>query len=92
MKDKIERISLEASKADAFLYAYEHCFLENHGAEAEMESSNKGVHAFYGIWDCVKRIEQMLDELAGEATVIDAIQAAKESRCENCTYRSNPDT
>lgn len=70
----------EAGKADALMFAIEKAYLDFDFMPEEMERANRGVNAFYALWDIVHRIAKSLDDLAGDADVVDAIKAARESK------------
>ncbi len=64
-------------KADALMFAIEKTYLDFEFMPEELERANRGVNAFYALWDIVHNIAESLEALAGDAEVVDAIKAAQ---------------
>ena len=64
-------------KADALMFAIEKAYLDFEFMPEELERANRGTNAFYALWDIVHNIAESLEELAGDADVVDAIKAVQ---------------
>lgn len=67
----------EIGKADALMYAIEKAYLDFEFMPEELERANRGTNAFYALWDIIHKIDGALEELAGDADVVDAIKAVR---------------
>ena len=87
MKTIYSEAVFEINKADSLLYAFERTYL---GLEVEPECrelADKATYTFYAIWDAIHHTQELLQKMEEEGQVIDAIDAARSSRCENCTLK-----
>lgn len=87
MKTIYSEAVFEINKVDSLLYAFERTYL---GLEVEpdcRELADKGAYTFYAIWDAIHHAQELLQKMEEEGQVIDAIDAASSSRCENCTLK-----
>ena len=69
--------SRKIEKADALMFAIEKAYLDFEFMPEELERANRGTNAFYALWDIVHNIAESLEELAGDADVVDAIKAVQ---------------
>lgn len=77
----------EINKADSLLYAFEKTYLGLEVVPECRELADMGAYTFYAIWDAIHHAQNLLQKMEEEGQVIDAIDAARSSRCENCTLK-----
>lgn len=87
MKNIYSNAAFEINKAESLLYAFEHTYLNLEVDPGCRELADKGAYTFYAIWDAIHRAQELLQQMEQEGLVIDAIEAARVSRCENCTLK-----
>lgn len=87
MKNIYSNAAFEINKAESLLYAFEHTYLNLEVDPGCRELADKGAYTFYAIWDAIHRAQELLQQMEQEGLVIDAIEAARASRCENCTLK-----
>jgi len=87
MRSMLDEIIFEVGKVDALLYAFEQCYLDIEPGPDDFEKMEKGSYAFYAIWDAIQETKTLLNKLYGECMVVDAIEAASKTKCENCTLK-----
>ena len=69
-----------AEQIDAMMFAFENTYLDVEVSPEHMERANRGVCAFYALWDAVESLRIHLDNLAGDEKVVNVIRAAHEER------------
>lgn len=67
-------------KIDAMMYAFENCYLDYNVAPEDRERANRGVNAFYALWDAVKMLHGHLDNIVGDQKVVDVVYAVNNVR------------
>lgn len=67
----------EVGKADALMFAIEKAYLDFEFMPEELERANRGANAFYVLWDIIHKISDALEELEGDADVVDVIKAVR---------------
>lgn len=77
MNKNLSRAIDGVEKADAILFAIEKAYLDFEFVPEGMERANRGVNAFYALWDIVKDVASELDELAGDEEVVNVIKAIR---------------
>lgn len=77
----------DVAKIDALMYAIERSFFDIGVDPEDLAKADRGMNVFYAMWDVVGSLSNNLEKLAGDERVVDALNAAKESRCANCTLK-----
>lgn len=67
-------------KVKALLFAIERTYIDVEVVPRDRELADKGIDAFYAVWDEVKLIEKELELLSGDSKVVDVLLAANELR------------
>lgn len=80
MNRNLNEAIFDTEKADALMYAIESCYLDFDILPEERERADRGIYAFYALWDAIKAVRKDLEMLAGDQRVVDAIYAANEVR------------
>lgn len=80
MKQNLQAAITNAGKADALMFAIESCYLKFDFIPEEKELADRGVHAFYALWDVIHALRGNLDDLEGDSRVVDVLTVAKELR------------
>ena len=63
---KLIDAKFDIEKADALMYAIETTYLNIDVKPEEEERRDKGVYAFYALWDIIKKVSKELDEAEPE--------------------------
>lgn len=80
MNKHLEDAIFEIAKVDSMMFAIEKAYLDLDVMPWEKERLDRGIYAFYALWDAVRKVADDLDMLSGDARVVDAIYAAKDVR------------
>ena len=80
MNRNLEKAIDKMEKADAILFAIEKAYLDFEFMPEELERANRGVNAFYALWDIIKGAATDLEELAGDEEVVDVLRAVENRR------------
>lgn len=80
MNKNLVRAIDKVEKADAISFAIEKAYLDYEFLPEELERANRGVNAFYALWDIIKGIAIDLEELAGDEEVVDVLKAVEKRR------------
>nr|DAU07488.1 MAG TPA: hypothetical protein [Caudoviricetes sp.] len=79
MNRNLNEAILDIAKADALMYAIENTYLDADDDHDDKEFRNRKTGAFYAVWDAIHKVEEDLDKLSGDCTVVDAIRAVNET-------------
>lgn len=78
MNNNLNDAIVDIAKADALMYAIENTYLGAIDVEPEdKELYNRGVSAFYAVWDVIHKVSDDLERLSGDYTVVDVIRATR---------------
>ena len=88
MVKSLVKTALDVQKVKGLLYAMEQAYLEIDPAPEYRDAAELAVSTFYALQDAVVMIERDVRELEEDSRVVDAIRAAKEARCRNCTLKT----
>lgn len=81
MNKNLNEAIFDIAKADALMYAIENTYLDTVEVEPkDRELHNRGVSAFYALWDVIRKTSKDLDKLYEDCTSVDVIRAANEER------------
>lgn len=81
MNKNLNEAIVDIAKADALMYAIENTYLDSIDVEPEdLQLYNRGVSAFYALWDIIHKTAEDLNKLSGDCTVIDAIRSVNDCR------------
>lgn len=79
MNRKLNEAILDIAKADALMFAIENTYLDAIEVDPEdRELHDRGVSAFYAVWDMIHKAAKDLDKLSGDCEVVDVIRAVNE--------------
>lgn len=85
MNKNLNKSLFDIEKVNAVMYAIEATYLGIEVVPEELEKADKAVHAFYALWDCIKQVQNDLEILAGDETVVDAIYAVNDVKRKKCS-------
>ena len=60
------------------MFAIESCYLDFDIIPEEKEQAERGLHAFYTLWDVIRSIKKNLEDLDGDRRVVDVLDAARD--------------
>lgn len=78
MNANIERAIADIDKVDALMYAIENACLDLEVMPESKKRYDRGVGAFYALWDAVHKVADDLDKLSQDELVVDAIYAVND--------------
>lgn len=78
MNKNLTNALFDIEKVEAIMYAIESTYLNIETIPEEYEKAERGVNAFYALWDAIHKVADDLDRLAGDETVVDAIYAVND--------------
>jgi len=67
-------------KVEALMHSIESCYLDFDIMPEERERADRGVYAFYALWDAIRAVGDSLEKLAEDQKVVDAIYAVNDVR------------
>lgn len=80
MNSNIEKAIFDIEKVDAIMYAIENSCLDLEVMPDSKEKFNRGVGAFYALWDAIRAVAKDIDKLAEDEKVVDVIYAVNDVR------------
>lgn len=63
---KLIDAKFDIEKADAIMYAIENTYLSVEVKPEDAERRDRGVYAFYALWDIIRKVSEELDAAAPE--------------------------
>ena len=78
MNKNLNEALFDIDKVESLMYAFEFTYLTIETIPEEYEKAERGVNAFYALWDLVRKVKDDLERLAEDETVIDAIYAVND--------------
>ena len=78
MNKNLQKALFDIEKVIAIMDAIEAAYLTIEVVPEELERANKAVNAFYALTDLVEEVQNDLENLAWDESVIDAIYAAND--------------
>lgn len=85
MNKNLNKALFDVEKVNAVMHAIEATYLTIEVVPEELERADKAVHAFYALWDCIKTVQNDIENLAGDETVVDAIYAVNDVKRKKCS-------
>ena len=83
MNQKLNKAVRDIEKVDALMYAIETSYLNIEFIPEEKEKVDRGVNAFYALWDAIKKVSEDLNALIEDESLIDVIYAVNDVRRKN---------
>lgn len=80
MNKNLSKALFDIEKVNAIMYAIETTYLTIEVVPEELEKADKAVNAFYALKDSIKAVQNDLETLSGDETVVDAIYAVNDVR------------
>lgn len=78
MNRNINKALFDIEKVNAIMYAIESAYLTIEVVPEELEKADKAVYSFYALWDCIRAVQEDLERIQGDESVVDAIYAVND--------------
>lgn len=75
MNRNLQEAIFNLGKVQTLMESIEQLYLDLEVVPEDEDKADKGVFAFYALWDEIKNLETSLDRLSGDESVLDAIYA-----------------
>lgn len=75
MNRNLQEAIFNLGKVQTLMESIERLYLDLEVVPEDEDKADRGVFAFYALWDEIKNLETSLDRLSGDESVLDAIYA-----------------